>query len=122
MFYDGGCPLCSREVAHYKRIDKQHRVDWADIHQYPARLQTIGIDQETAMRRLHVLDRNGQVVIGAYAFKTIWQELPYYHLLAKLISPSIIMRVADKAYIWFADYRYTKRVQCGNHCMQKTKS
>ena len=32
MFYDGGCPLCSREVAHYRRLDRRNNVSWVDIH------------------------------------------------------------------------------------------
>ncbi|MFT6308343.1 MAG: putative DCC family thiol-disulfide oxidoreductase YuxK, partial [Halioglobus sp.] len=31
MFYDGACPLCSREVAHYRRIDTNNNVSWLDI-------------------------------------------------------------------------------------------
>ena len=26
VFYDGGCPLCRREIAHYRRIDSAERL------------------------------------------------------------------------------------------------
>ena len=35
VFYDGGCPLCRREIAHYQRIDRERRIQWTDIQQEP---------------------------------------------------------------------------------------
>jgi len=31
LFYDGQCPLCRKEIAHYQRLDRQQRVDWQDL-------------------------------------------------------------------------------------------
>ena len=31
MFFDGGRPLCQREVAHYRALDRKNRVSWIDI-------------------------------------------------------------------------------------------
>ena len=118
MYYDGGCPLCSKEVAHYQRLDKQKRVVWIDIDRDDSALALLGISRETAMRRLHVTTRHGSLVSGAYAFQTLWQELPYYRRLARLVSPAPMMKLADKAYDWFADFRYNKRTVCGNHCQR----
>ena len=30
VFYDGGCPLCRREIAHYRRIDSTGSLRWVD--------------------------------------------------------------------------------------------
>lgn len=116
MYYDGGCPLCAREVAHYIRLDKQQRVTWIDINRDDSKLEPLGITRQMAMQRLHVTDRDGKLVTGAYAFQTLWQELPYYRILAKLVSPLFVMRIADKVYARFADYRYKKRMECGDQC------
>ena len=35
MFFDGGCPLCSKEVGHYMRVDKNRNINWVDIHANP---------------------------------------------------------------------------------------
>jgi hypothetical protein len=53
MFYDGGCPLCSREIKHYRRLDSAGRIDWIDISRDASLLQAMGITLETAMARLH---------------------------------------------------------------------
>jgi len=39
VFYDGGCPLCRREIAHYRRIDGDRQLCWIDIHAQPETLQ-----------------------------------------------------------------------------------
>ena len=31
LFWDGGCPLCRREIAYYKTLDANGQVDWVDI-------------------------------------------------------------------------------------------
>lgn len=31
-FYDGGCGLCRREIAHYRAIDRDNRIEWVDIN------------------------------------------------------------------------------------------
>ncbi|CRI64811.1 hypothetical protein THIOKS12130002 [Thiocapsa sp. KS1] len=30
-YFDGGCPLCSKEIAHYRRIDKAGAIHWVDL-------------------------------------------------------------------------------------------
>ncbi|MEC8852758.1 MAG: DCC1-like thiol-disulfide oxidoreductase family protein, partial [Pseudomonadota bacterium] len=31
IFYDGGCPLCAREIAFYRRRAGAGRLDWIDV-------------------------------------------------------------------------------------------
>ena len=41
IFYDGGCPLCVREMRHLKRLDQRQQMAFEDInaedfnHRYP---------------------------------------------------------------------------------------
>jgi predicted DCC family thiol-disulfide oxidoreductase YuxK len=116
MYFDGGCPLCRREVAHYQRIDRQQRVKWVDIDADATALQDIGVSHEAAMKRLHVTDHQGRLVTGAYAFKVLWQELPAYRWLAKLVSPAWLLTTLDKLYSVFANRRYKKRQRCKVSC------
>ena len=112
MFYDGGCPLCSREVAHYRRMDKTNNIHWLDIDSSPQALDHHGITYQQAMRYLHVLKSDGKMVKGAYAFQAIWLELPRYKYLGKLASFPGFLPMMEKLYKVFAERRYKKRVSC----------
>lgn len=111
MLYDGGCPLCSKEVAHYKRRDKQGQINWVDINADARPLAHYGISQEAAMKRLHVIHDNN-IVIGAPAFAVIWSQLPGYRLIVPVVNLKPIMWMLSKLYNWFAEKRYASRVSC----------
>ena len=87
LFYDGGCPLCSREIKHYRRLDSADRIDWIDISRDASLLQAMGVTLETAMARLHVLHRDGWLATGAYAFRRGLVGTPLL-LLLLLAGPS----------------------------------
>ncbi|MFT6878733.1 MAG: putative DCC family thiol-disulfide oxidoreductase YuxK, partial [Granulosicoccus sp.] len=86
MFYDGGCPMCAREVAHYRRIDAHHAVHWLDINAHPESLEKHGVGYTAAMKHLHVMNSNGEILRGAYAFHALWKALPRYRVLAFFVS------------------------------------
>jgi predicted DCC family thiol-disulfide oxidoreductase YuxK len=112
-FYDGGCPLCSKEIAHYRRIDSAGRIDWIDITAADAELAAAGLDLPTAMRRLHVREPNGEVVSGVPAFLAIWRRLPRWHLLAAAVSALRLTGPLEWAYVRFADRRFRRRCADG---------
>ena len=114
-FFDGGCPLCSREIAHYRRLDRAQRIRWVDITTEPDALAAVGLDQATAMRRLHVQDAAGRLIQGVPAFVAIWRQLPGYRLLARLVTGLKLTTPLDWAYRRFADWRFRRRCQDG-HC------
>lgn len=113
MFYDGSCPLCRREVAHYRRLDRSGRVHWLDIAADPTPLQAHGVSPEQAMRRLHALDADGRLVSGAWAFAAIWRELPGYRWLARLVTALHLLPLMDAVYRRFARWRYARRCREG---------
>jgi len=99
MFYDGGCPLCRREIKHYRRLDSANRIDWIDISRDASLVQAMGVTLDTAMARLHVLHRDGWLATGAYAFAVVWSELPYYRWLARLVYGLGLLPLLDSACI-----------------------
>lgn len=114
VFFDGGCPLCRREIAHYRRIDHAGRIRWLDIHASPDVLQGYNLTWEAAMQRMHVLDADGRMVDGARAFVALWKGLPYYRWLARVVSVPPVLWMAEQVYSLFARWRWRER--CDGLC------
>ena len=109
IFFDGGCPLCRREVSHYRRLDRGGRVRWIDIASDPEALGSHGIAYAAAMQRLHAIDERGQVVSGVAAFLVAWRQLPGYRHLAHAIARLRLVTILDRAYARFAVWRLRRR-------------
>ena len=114
VFYDGRCPLCRKEIAHYIRLDRQHKINWIDIWTERELLAEKGIQFEDAMKLLHTIDRDGTIRTGAYSFVLIWRELPYYRRLARVVEMFHLTKALDIAYRRFARRRY--RARCKDGC------
>jgi predicted DCC family thiol-disulfide oxidoreductase YuxK len=114
VFYDGGCPLCRREIAHYRRIDSAARLLWVDAPGEPGILARHGLSLEQAMAELHVLDSNGNWQRGIDAFLVIWQHLPGYRWLAKLVTVLRLRNPLAVVYHHFAAWRYRRRCAAGS--------
>ena len=114
MFYDGGCPLCRREVAHYRALDRGGRVDWIDIDACPQEPTRWGISKADAMAELHAIDSAGRVHRGVSAFVVIWRELPGYRHLGTLVDRLGLTPLLDRVYRRFARWRLDRR--CDEGC------
>ena len=108
-FYDGGCPMCSREIAHYRKIDRADRIRWVDITRESEALSAAGLDLPSAMRRLHVQDTDGRMLSGVEGFVAIWRRLPRWHLLARLVTGMRLVGPLEWAYQRFAERRFRRR-------------
>lgn len=123
MFYDGACPLCRREVAHYKRVDDAMRIHWVDISRQPEILPRYGLDYPSALARLHVLDEDGRMHSGVQAFITVWSALPYYRWLAKSVRFMRIAPLLEWMYVRFARWRLARQnsVACTTATCEQNK-
>jgi predicted DCC family thiol-disulfide oxidoreductase YuxK len=107
VYYNSACPVCDAGIRHQrKRMQGSSDVDWIDIHRYPQALQEIGASQEFVRERLHVLDDNGQVQVGASAFRALWSRTQGQRRLAAFFGLPIIDKVAQWSYNLFAAVLY----------------
>jgi predicted DCC family thiol-disulfide oxidoreductase YuxK len=114
VLFDGGCPLCRREIAHYRRLDRAARVYWVDITAPATPPEAFGIDLGEALSLFHVRDVAGRWQIGAYGFVTLWEALPYYRHAGRLIRRLRLTGILDRAYRRFARWRFARR--CDEGC------
>ena len=120
VLYDGGCPLCSREINHYQRLDKRQAIQWCDItsDEQAHILGSLNIQWQEAMKHMHVIDRQGNIVKGAYAFKEMWLNLPYYRWPAQFLRLPLITPILNVLYNGFATLRWRSRKNdvCDTSC------
>jgi len=108
IFYDGACPLCSREIEHYRRQDHAGRLIPVDISTADFDPEPIDIPLSAFMYELHAIDQAGQIYRGVAAFRAIWQAFPDsigYRTLATLVSLPVINPLARLGYRVFARLR-----------------
>ncbi|WP_010186560.1 thiol-disulfide oxidoreductase DCC family protein [Sphingomonas sp. PAMC 26605] len=73
VWYDGGCPLCAREIAWLRRLDRARRIDFVDVAAgAPA---SCPIDRADLLARFHARE-NGALLSGAAAFAAMWRAIP----------------------------------------------
>lgn len=113
LFYDGQCPLCRREIDHYRKVDKAARIDWQDIFASDNTLAHYSLDHTDAMKVIHAVDSAGNLQSGAHAFIVVWQELPGYRYLATLLKKLHLVGLANRAYLVFARLRFRSRCKQG---------
>lgn len=97
-YYNGACPVCRREIEHYRRGADGDRVVWHDLGREPEALAGFGVDRAGAKRRLHVLDEAGRLHSGVDAFIVIWQRMPRYRWLGRLVGSRWLRPWADGLY------------------------
>jgi 3-demethoxyubiquinol 3-hydroxylase len=105
VFFDGGCPLCRREVGIYQRASVGLPVLWHDVNQGDVDLP-IGLDRQTALARFHVLRHGPQpeMLSGAKAFALLWKHIPGWKWLGAIASTPFIsppLEVAYRFFLWF---------------------
>lgn len=109
VFYDGSCPLCSKEIALYQRLDRAQRVDWCDVSS-PSNAAVLPLPQGALMARFHVQPLPGEPLSGARAFLELWRHIPGWRWLATLRHLPGVPALLEVAYRLFLKVR--PAIQC----------
>lgn len=112
VFYDGKCGLCTKEINYYKEIAPPNVFDWQDITQDALLLEQEGIALSEGLKIIHVKNSHGAIKKGVDGFITIWQELPNWSILAKVVNTPIIKQLTNIAYLAFAKWRFKRLAHC----------
>ena len=105
VFYDGGCPLCRREIDFYRRRRGAARVRWLDISRMPEGEVAPGLSRCAALARFHVLLPDGRRLSGGPAFAAVWRVLPAFRPLGWAFGFRATGWLADRAYGGFLRLR-----------------
>lgn len=95
VIFNDTCPICSREVAGYRRLAERDglAVGFAGLEDARA----WGLSQDDAAREFHVV-RDGRLLAGLDAFLALWRELPGWRWLGRIVALPGIRQIARVAY------------------------
>jgi predicted DCC family thiol-disulfide oxidoreductase YuxK len=101
VWYDGACPLCTREIALMRRLDWRSRISFVDLVDDAAHCP---VDREAMLARLHALE-NGQMVSGAAAFAAMWRVIPMLRPMGLFARNPLVLKVFERIYLSFLKVR-----------------
>jgi predicted DCC family thiol-disulfide oxidoreductase YuxK len=105
VYFDGACPVCSREVAQYRRLRGAEALRFVDASSCEAAAFGPGLTREEALARMHVREADGRLVSGAPAFAAIWRRLPAFAWAAPVLEHRLVAPVAELGYRCFLRVR-----------------
>jgi predicted DCC family thiol-disulfide oxidoreductase YuxK len=99
VLYNGSCPICSKEIEHYQRYSEGEGLPIAYDDLMTEAREGWTIDENSAAKALRVR-RGDQVLVGVDAFLALWEALPRYRLLARLVRLPVVFTLARWVYDW----------------------
>lgn len=108
LYYDGQCPLCSKEILWLQRI-QNGKLYFKDIH--ISKNDTLPSSKKAMLKTLHLITENNEWLLGLDATARAWSHTPYGFIVKPLRWP-LIRILADKIYRQWASSRYKKKYHC----------
>jgi predicted DCC family thiol-disulfide oxidoreductase YuxK len=98
VYFDGECPVCSREIAMYRRQAGASAIAWIDVTTCLAATLGTDLSRKSAMARLHVRSADGKLKSGALAFSTSWRSLPRFAFVGRRLNHRPVLAVLEVIY------------------------
>ena len=102
VWYDGACPLCIREIALMRRLDKLQRIAFADVTE-PSTV--CPLDRNLMLARFHATTDQGETLSGAAAFAAMWREIPPLRPLGLMAQNRVVLALLERTYTLFLKVR-----------------
>jgi predicted DCC family thiol-disulfide oxidoreductase YuxK len=102
VWYDGACPLCLREIALMRRLDRRGRIAFVDVAAEAD--PSCPVDRAQLLARFHA-EEDGVMHSGAAAFAAMWRAIPLLRPLGLLARNPAVLRLLERAYTRFLKVR-----------------
>ncbi|GAA3996840.1 thiol-disulfide oxidoreductase DCC family protein [Sphingomonas humi] len=102
VWFDGGCPLCRREIALMRRLDRRGRIEFVDVS--GGDTTDCPIDRSALLARFHARE-GGRLLSGAAAFAAMWRAIPLLRPLGEAARFPPLLALLERAYIAFLKVR-----------------
>ena len=102
VWFDGACPLCSREIAAVRRLDRAGAIEFVDVGAGDA---SCPLDRAALLARFHARESGGPLLSGAAAFAAMWRAIPLLRPLRLAARHPPVLWVLEQGYRGFLRIR-----------------
>ncbi len=102
VWFDGGCPLCTREIALFRRLDRGALIHFEDISQSDS---VCPIDRAQMLARFHAQEKGKPIVSGGAAFAAMWRAIPVLRPVGELARNAALLWALERLYLAFLKVR-----------------
>jgi predicted DCC family thiol-disulfide oxidoreductase YuxK len=113
VFYDGECPLCTREIRMLRCLDRRERIRFTDIAAAGFDAASVGMTWEALMDRIHGRLADGTLIEGVEVFRRLYTAVGFGPLVA-VTRLAGVAQLLDVAYRAFAQNRLRLTGRCAN--------
>ena len=106
VLFNDKCSICSAEINHYKSLNVND-IYWLDINDLDESMQLSGKTHKELLRRLHVI-KDDELHSGVKAFIILWNSIPKYRWLSRIIALPLVYHASVLAYEFIALALYLK--------------
>lgn len=104
VYYDGLCPLCSREINHYRKRAPVGSIEFVDIAVDGFDATKHGLDPVRVNRHFHVKEGE-RLHVGVDGFRALWQVIPGFRWMRSITGLPGVYQGSKVLYAIFARLR-----------------
>jgi predicted DCC family thiol-disulfide oxidoreductase YuxK len=119
VFFDGECPICRREIAFLRRIDRRQRIRFTDIARMDRSVSVDDVPWNDLMAEIHGRLPDGRWIKGVEVFRRLYSAIGLGPLV-RVTRWIGIEQVLDAAYAAFARRRLRWTNRCDEGCRLET--
>ena len=101
VWFDGDCPLCRREIAVMRRLDRRGAILFTDVANGQG---SCPIDRAELLARFHARE-DGAMLSGAAAFAAMWRAIPLLRPLGLAARNRTVLALLERLYVAFLRVR-----------------